>query len=693
MAEMTDRLQAVLGAVEDFSGCVEIGALGMALMAQLEEHLGVHGGSLYVHGGDVLRLAGGCGPRHAPDLIPLPLRPSSPMAQCMRSRQPLLLDAADGKSSFESSGWGGYTTGQALLVPLFDHTRSVSGVVCIHNKAVPPFTEADIQLAKLLVGVGSEALRSIQSQQAVRESESRMSALLRHLPGMAYRSRDTASWRMDFVSEGCLALTGYEAESFLGDGEFCYGDLLHAEDRERVERQIRDAVSRHEVMETTYRIRTADLQERWVWHKVACHVGRDELPAGVHGFITDITSQRASERLLSQIATALDQASEAVLITDIQGNILYANTPFLRLCARGGRGRMGTHAVLPLDVPTDHPSLVSLRECERAGKPCTVEMPGYGEEGVSRQLRIQLAPLRTEEGTLSQYVYLIGDVSEEQKLKMQLLQAQKMEAIGSLASGIAHEINTPIQYVGDNLRFVQESIVQLTPIFKALTETSAPEEARRVVETIRGLMEQCDWPFLREEIPRALMESAQGIKRVAEIVRAMKAFAHPDDEEVRLANLNDAVQTAATVARNEWKYAAELAFDLDKSLPQVPCQVGALNQVFLNLMVNAAHAIVERNEREHRKEKGRITVSTRVCEGWAEIAFCDNGAGISERNRSKIFDPFYTTKSVGKGTGQGLALAHSVVVDQHHGVIEVESEEGQGSVFRIRLPLEPAKKG
>lgn len=688
MENTLDRLHTVLGAVESFSTCTAVDALGAAIMRQLVEHLGVRGGSLYLRQEQCLRLISGWGPRHAPEEIPLPLRPASPLALCMHRREPLLLGQSGWPENIEPSGWSGYTHEQALLVPFFDHTRSVSGVVSMHNKTKPPFLETDIQLAKLLVTVGSEVLRTIQSHQAVRESESRMSILLRQLPGMAYRCSDVFAWRMEFLSEGCLALTGHAPEALMPEGHLRYGDLIHPEDRPRVEEEIQDAMARRRILETTYRIGTADGQERWVWHKGAGNLDDRGRWIGMDGFITDITAQRASERLLSQIATALDQASESVLITDLQGRILYANSPFDRLFGPGAgvTGHAG-HRSLPIDVPPDHPAYLALLEYEKAGKPCKIEVPCCAQNGTRPQLRIQLAPLRTEDGELSQYVYLISDVSEEHKLKMQLLQAQKMEAIGSLASGIAHEINTPIQYIGDNLRFVQESMVQLRPLLEAVGRETAPEQAQATLDELKRLVGQSDWSFLMDEIPKALQESIEGNRRVAEIVRAMKAFAHPDDEDFHPADLNEAVQTAAAVARNEWKYAADMEFDLDQDLPRVPCQAGALNQVFLNLIVNAAHTIAERLEKEKSKTKGLITVITRHNESWAEIAFRDNGMGIPEGIRSKIFDPFFTTKAMGKGTGQGLALAHSVIVEQHGGGIEVESEEGQGATFVLRLPL------
>ncbi len=679
-----DRIYTVLRAVESFSVCTTVDALGVAVMKQLAEHLGVRGGSAYIRENEELRLICGWGPRHAPSRIPLPLRPTSPMAQCMSRRQPLLLGQKSWSTDFAPSGWNGYTDDQALLVPFFDHTRSLSGVVSLHNKIGGIFCNEDIQLAKLLVTVGSEALRTIQSHEAVSESESRMRNLFEHLPGMAYHCTDVFAWQMTFMSQGCHSVTGYRPSDLMSREDMHYGSLIVPEDLIRVEEEILNAMAGRRILDTTYRIRTAEGQERWVWHKGAGNLDDRGFWIGMDGFVTDITAQRALERRLAEIATALDQANEAVLITTLKGVVLYANATFERLCGPTAPidGVSRSHW-LPIDVPEDHPAYLTLLESEKEGKPCKVEVPGRNQSGSRTQLRIQFAPYRAEDGTLMQYVYLVSDVSEEHKLRAQLLQAQKLEAIGSLASGIAHEINTPVQYIGDNLLFIQESMQQLGPVLEAVAQNATPVSP----QDLQPLLANADWPFLRDEIPKALQESIAGNRRVTEIVRAMKAFAHPDDEDFHPADINQALQTTATVARNEWKYVSDLALDLSNLMPRIPCQVGALNQVFLNLIINAAHAIGERIEREKPKKKGQITVSTRHCDPWAEIVIRDTGAGIPAAILSKIFDPFFTTKATGKGTGQGLALAHSVVVERHGGTIDVESVEGQGTSILVKLPL------
>jgi len=193
--------------------------------------------------------------------------------------------------------------------------------------------------------------------------------------------------------------------------------------------------------------------------------------------------------------------------------------------------------------------------------------------------------------------------------------------------------------------------------------------------------------YLTDEVPKDIQQTLEGVERDRNIVQAMKEFSHPVGKEETFINLNKAIQNTITVARNEWKYVAEMVTDFDPSLPLVSCLPGELNQVFLNMIINAAHAIAD-VVGDGSKGKGTITVSTRHDGNWAEVRISDTGMGIPENIRSRIFDPFFTTKKVGKGTGQGLTISHSVIVDKHGGTIHFETEVGKGTTFIIRLPIE-----
>jgi signal transduction histidine kinase len=280
-------------------------------------------------------------------------------------------------------------------------------------------------------------------------------------------------------------------------------------------------------------------------------------------------------------------------------------------------------------------------------------------------------------------------------MELQIQQGQKLESIGRLAAGVAHEINTPTQYIGDNTRFVCDSFVDLLPVLQAPRQLiEAARENRLTPELLastEAALEKADIDYLVAEIPKAIEQSLQGVERVTKIVRAMKEFSHPGAEEKTQVDLNHCIDSKLTVARNEWKYVAELVTEFDPGLPPVPCLPGEFNQVVLNLVVNAAHAIAD-TIKPGDIAKGTITISTKLLGDWVEVRIRDTGTGIPEAAREKIFDPFFTTKGVGKGTGQGLAIARSAIVDKHGGTISFETETGRGTVFIIRLPLTPANE-
>jgi PAS domain S-box-containing protein len=329
--------------------------------------------------------------------------------------------------------------------------------------------------------------------------------------------------------------------------------------------------------------------------------------------------------------------------------------------------------------------------CREEGVSIRVEDVSFvrtnGKDGV---LGLTIHPLTRDDDVFLGFTIIGADITERKNLEKQLTQAQKMRSIGQLASGIAHEINTPTQYVGDNTRFLKDAFADLMDVMAqqaglldaARSGSVSPEMIREVDESVR----RADLDYLTREIPLAISHTLEGIDRIAKIVRAMKEFAHPGREDKVPTDLNRIIETTLTVARNEWKYVADLATDFDRGLPEVPCHPGEITQVVLNLVVNAAHAI-EDQVKQGRMLKGVITVATRRKDDWAEIQIDDTGGGIPEAIRSRIFDPFFTTKEPGRGTGQGLAICHPVIVEKHGGRIFFESEVGRGTTFTIALPL------
>jgi len=302
--------------------------------------------------------------------------------------------------------------------------------------------------------------------------------------------------------------------------------------------------------------------------------------------------------------------------------------------------------------------------------------------------RTVLRSIRAKDGELLRSFAIVEDVRERLALEAKLRQSQKLESIGLLAAGIAHEINTPTQFVGDNTVFLGRAfsklIVALESCQDLLTAKGGAPQAELMKKAAKSL-KAAKLDFMRKQVPRAVKQSLEGVERVAHIVGAMKEFAHPSQGQKNAADLSSLIDSTAMVSRNEWKYHAELETDFDPQLPPVPCIRDELSQVILNLIVNAAQAIATKTGGDEA-DKGTIRLRTRRDGDFAELQVSDTGGGIPEAAQPRIFDPFFTTKAVGKGTGQGLAIAHDVV-DKHGGTIGFETELGKGTTFTIRLPL------
>jgi two-component system, NtrC family, sensor kinase len=423
----------------------------------------------------------------------------------------------------------------------------------------------------------------------------------------------------------------------------------------------------------------------------------------------------AHAQLLRQLAvrnSALDATTSHFIIMDgIPGGlrIVYANQAVCRsygydACELLGQG---PERLIPDDLNPGIRDQVLAVACD--GTPLRKELRARRKDGSIFWVGIALTPIRDETGRITHFVAVGADITvslaereakqhlqdqlyaemrERERIAIELRLAQKLESVGRLAAGIAHEINTPIQYVGDSVAFLQSALTDIDRLLEgyraACRELSVdPADRASALRVLEESEAGINLEFLREEVPRSFERTIDGIERVAAIVRAMKEFAHPDTGEQSAADINQAIRTTLTVAHNEYKYFAQVEADL-QDIPEVVCNVGEVNQVFLNLIVNAAHAIEAAGK---DASTGRIGVRTGAADGEVRIQVTDNGCGIPAENLDKIFDPFFTTKEVGKGTGQGLAIARSIIVEKHRGRIEVSSVPGQGTEFTLRLPI------
>jgi two-component system NtrC family sensor kinase len=400
------------------------------------------------------------------------------------------------------------------------------------------------------------------------------------------------------------------------------------------------------------------------------------------GYASGVLEARALPSL------ALAQAEFAAAITDAHGVITYVNEAFTRLTGFVPQEAIGSSIEILRNVNYDDAFYDAIWQRLTSGERWSDRLAVGRKDGGAYRSRSFAAPILDPGGAIAGYSFFSRDTSDEAKLEAQLGHLQKMEAIGEMAAGIAHEINTPIQYIGDNIQFLRDAAVDMMRLAEA--SAAACEAGRNapippeMLDVLESLRREIDWDFLKEEIPLAIEQSLEGRDRVAAIVRAMKEFAHPGDEELTPLDVNHAIENTLAVSRGEWKHVAEVKLKLAEHLPPVHGYPGSFNQVLLNLVVNASHAIADRHENGAR---GILSISSALREDSVEIVVEDNGCGIPAAIISRIFEPFFTTKDVGKGTGQGLALTHAVIVERMKGQIEVDSTPGEGTRFLLRLPL------
>ncbi len=393
-----------------------------------------------------------------------------------------------------------------------------------------------------------------------------------------------------------------------------------------------------------------------------------------------IDENQAQQRSLTRLSEALVGAKEGVMVLEGDHTVLFANDAYANMFDYDLGQLIGnTHP------PSQHTAkILSISKMQDPSEQDDFDLSLNSAQGDVKTLEFSVGTIANEQQHAPEYLVIARDVSERRKLESQLAQAQKLESVGQLAAGIAHEINTPTQYASNNLQFMGEAWDDIEPLFDHLN--AFQESGDLDPNSLQSDWEKADMAYLREEVPLALNQARSGLEQIANIVLAMKNFAHPGAENLEATDVNAAIRDTITIAKSEWKYVADVETDFDDTAPPIPAVRSALNQVWLNLIVNSAHAI--ENVVGGSDSKGKIQISTRVGEDSLIVKFKDSGSGIPEDIQAKVFDPFFTTKSVGKGSGQGLAIARSVITDQHRGHISLISSADQGTEFTIKLPLE-----
>jgi PAS domain S-box-containing protein len=539
--------------------------------------------------------------------------------------------------------------------------------------------------------VARDISERLAAEEALRASEARWRSLVQNASDLVTISEADGTLR--YASPSVERIMGYGPEEWMGMKAISF---VHPDDLEAAGRGFLHVLSgpgEYEPLEV--RIRHANGSWRFLETR-ATNLLDDPAVRGIVHNARDVTDEVAFR---GEQARAHERSSR--LLESIPSVVVSLNrSGTVDLWNAGAEATFGlsraevTGLLFPFERIFGDPAAVAaaLQRCSETGEPQRLDdLPFKRPDGTEGLLGLAASQITDAAGSEADSILIAArDITHRKSLERQLLQGQKLEAIGRLAAGVAHEINTPTQYIGDNIRFLEEAIGAMSTVvrcYRELAEACMPAGFRPdLTEVIAAKIIEQDYDYLRTEVPRAIAQSLEGVERVAKIVQAMKEFSHPGTEEKVATDINKAILSTITVAGHEWKLVADVQTDLDENLPMVPCYPGDLNQVVLNIIVNAAHAIQGPGGRAPGC-KGLITVSTGTVGPWAEIRVNDNGPGIPEAILGKIFDPFFTTKEVGKGTGQGLALAHAMVVEKHGGSIDVESELGRGATFILRLPL------
>ncbi len=542
--------------------------------------------------------------------------------------------------------------------------------------------------------IAHDITRQRETTQALVRERILMRTLIDALPDCIY-AKDRAA-RKTLANLADVRAMGADSEqAVLGKTDF---DLLDREaavscyaDDQRVILHGEAVIDREEL------VTSANGQQVWLeTTKLPLRDDHGQI-VGLVGIGHDITERRRAAEQLRKLSVAVEQSPASVVITDTTGCIEYVNPKFCILTGYGPAEVIGQNprVLKSGDIPPE--GYRELWQTISRGRAWRGEFHNRKKNGELYWESAVISPIKDDAGKITNYLAVKEDITERKRveaernaMELHLRQAQKLESIGQLAAGIAHEINTPTQFVGDNVRFVQEALPHLTNLLRVhkqlLAAVKGPLLPLESVGVTEASLQMGEVEYYIGELPTAVTESLEGIDRIAHIVRGMKEFSHPTSKDRVAIDLNRAIESTVTVARNEWRYVADLVMALDPKLPLVPCYANEINQVVLNLIVNAAHAIGDVVNTQ-AGTKGMIRIATVRIADAVEVRVSDTGGGIPEAIRHRIYDPFFTTKEVGKGTGQGLAMAHNTVVKRHGGSLHFESALGQGTTFFVRLPL------
>ncbi len=494
-----------------------------------------------------------------------------------------------------------------------------------------------------------------QAEKDLKESKRALSTLLSNLPGMAYRCKNDRDWTMELVSEGCFPLTGYQPSDLLDSARVTYGQIIHPDDRDVVWQQVQNSLSGRQPFQITYRIITAGNKIKWVWEQGQGLYDDNGNVTALEGFISDITERLQAEQNRIQLETAVEQADEIIFIADTMGRFTYVNPAFERLTGFSRKETIGRHSQMLQGEKNAESFYEDMIEAVRRGDVWKGHIVNTKKDGSRFEVQATISPIKNTQGEITHFVCVERDVTNEMNMERQLRQAQKMEALGTLAGGIAHDFNN-----------ILAAIIGFADM--TLDELHRDSQAHRNIKQI-------------------LVSS----KRAKELVRQILTFTRKADQEKKPVKLKLIFQEVLHMLRATLPSTINIDYRLDSGA-YLLADATQMQQLLMNLCTNAAHAM-----RDHGgvlrvnlhdvtlKQIDRVRYPGLDPGTYIQLEVTDNGKGIKPAIVDRIFDPFFTTKEIGDGTGMGLALVHGIV-ENHDGAISVDSRQGEGTTFAVLLP-------
>ncbi|MGO9137270.1 MAG: PAS domain S-box protein [Syntrophales bacterium] len=568
-------------------------------------------------------------------------------------------------------------------VPIQSETED-HGVLYVFHRQMRKFTKSELNALEMFGHLTALEITGRQTRNALHESNKMYKTLTESSLAAVFIVQDG---KFRFINTSAVAYMGYTAEELIGQKSDV---IIHPDDREMVKKMATEMLSgvRKEAFE--YRIVTKQNQVAWILQIVTPieYEGRQAVLANAID-VTDLRESRKKlEEMMAMESSILSSIPDAVFGLQDE-RILFVNDAVEVIFGWRPEELLGKNVNILCNSESEFENL-SKRIYRDHGNQATCrrefEIPCRHKDGSNIFCKVTYCAI---ENSLSdnKVVATYEDITDKKKASFQLLQSEKMASIGQLAAGVAHEINNPTAFVSSNLKTLSDymnDVIKLIGEYRTLAgdlkkEATGEESQKMVAERLKlieDLETKIDVDFIIKDAVDLIGESREGTGRIGRIVQDLKNFAHPGDEKLRTVNINNSIESTLNIVWNELKYKAVVHKEYG-DVPDTLCYPQQLNQVFMNILVNAAQAI---------KEKGEISIVTKAVDGHAEIKFADTGVGIPKENLPKIFDPFFTTKDVGKGTGLGLHVAYNII-EKHNGTIEVDSTVNKGTTFTVKIPI------